>query len=98
SCELLFSRTSTTRFTPALFSAVKNSRADFCVKPMVNSLISILPRLFPQGQGILFIRDFLALKTIGFGNEFTGRPEQLAFPTIEHLRQAMFRLFLTFQS
>src|SRR5208283_5105304 len=97
-CELLFSRTSTTRFTPASFSAVKNSRADFCVKPMVNSLISILPWLFSQCQSILFIGDFLSFQAIGLGNYFVGRAEQLAFRKIEHLRKATFRLALAFQS
>ena len=53
-----------------------------------------ISRLFSQGQGILFIRDFLALKAISLGNDFVRRLEQLEFGTIKHLRQTTFHLFL----
>src|SRR6266576_6462212 len=46
SCETLFKRTSTTRFTPASFSSVKNFSADFFVKPMVKLFILRRSRLW----------------------------------------------------
>src|SRR5260221_28066 len=76
--ELLFNRTSTTRFTPASLSAVKNTRADFCVKPMVNSLISIFWWLYSHRQGVLLIRNPLTLQAIRFRNDLASRTKQLA--------------------
>src|SRR3974390_2378879 len=45
SCETLFSRTSTSFFTPAFDNRSKNRSADVLVKPIVNSFID--PRLGP---------------------------------------------------